>query len=234
MIAPGLAVTAHHIFSDLLPDIGNGDVALACVGIGTECAEFWNVTSLSYGSAQEIAYLSLARASDMGAKPTIHLFRVTMRRPMVGEPVTFIGFRMPTTTRSGVLDVEFEIRGDLYLSAGTVKAVYPNGRDSVLMPFPTIEVDCASLGGMSGGALVDQNGCLLGVTSTGMETPDGLGPSNAAWIVGGLHHQFTMTWPKGLYRPQLSLLDLDKRLLFIEGRDGSEETGYRDAQLDGY
>jgi hypothetical protein len=72
---------------------------------------------------------------------------------------------------------------------------------------------------MSGGALLDETGFLLGTTSRGLTSEDGLGPTLAAWVVGALNRELEIPWPPGLYPQPVHLLDIDKRLLFIEGRD---------------
>jgi hypothetical protein len=87
------------------------------------------------------------------------------------------------------------------------------------MPYPTIEIACGSLGGMSGGAILDDDGFLLGVTSRGVDADDGLGPTFAAWIVGALHRSVELPWPPGVYSSPIHLLDIDDRLLGIEGRE---------------
>jgi hypothetical protein len=78
---------------------------------------------------------------------------------------------------------------------------------------PTIEVACGSIGGMSGGALLDETGFLLGTTSRGLTSEDGLGPTLAAWVVGALNRELEIPWPPGLYPQPVHLLDIDKRLL---------------------
>jgi hypothetical protein len=40
------------------------------------------------------------------------------------------------------------------IARGTVTDVYPVSRDSVLLPFPSFEVETAFIGGMSGGPIL--------------------------------------------------------------------------------
>lgn len=87
------------------------------------------------------------------------------------------------------------------------------------MPFPTIEVACGSIGGMSGGALLDETGFLLGETSRGVTSEDGLGPTFVAWVVGALNRELEIPWPPGIYPQPVHLLDINQWLLLIEGRD---------------
>lgn len=217
MIAPGLAVTAAHIFTDVIESIRTGELGISCFGIATDSGEFWRVTHVCYASGEEIAFLSIAKASIHDASRPMRTFDLSTRAPRVGEVVTMIGFRF---TESGQLGSDaYAIVGHMYAVNGAVRNVYPHRRDNSIMPFPVIEVDCGSVGGMSGGALLDGEGLLLGVTSRGLETDDGLGPTYAAWIIGGLNRRVTISWPKGLYPPNSHLLDLNPRLLRIQGRE---------------
>ncbi|HLI61442.1 MAG TPA: hypothetical protein VKV21_17435 [Solirubrobacteraceae bacterium] len=57
-------------------------------------------------------------------------------------------------------------------------------RDRVMAPFPTIEIDCGSLGAMSGGPAFDQFGHVRRVLSSGWRNNEP--PSNVAWIIHAL------------------------------------------------
>jgi hypothetical protein len=220
MIAVGLAVTAAHVFAGLVEQIVSGALGIACFGITTETGEHWRVTELSYAAGEEIAYLSLARASELGQDRVIRIFKLTTRAPKVGELVTMVGFRFPEIV--GTRSPGLSMIGHMFAAKGPVTNVYHPRRDNSVMTFPVIEVDCGSLGGMSGGALLDNRGFLLGVTSRGWETADGLGPSYAAWLLGGLNRRVTIGWPAGLYPAKQHVLDIDPRLLLLEGRERVE------------
>ena len=105
--------------------------------------------------------------------------------PAAGERLTVIGFRFeqPAEVERGVGDVKPRYlagRATVSVSSGAA-GVFSRKHDSVLAPYATIEVRCGSLGGMSGGAVVDSNGELVGVTSVGWQTSDQEGPTLAAW-----------------------------------------------------
>ena len=46
-----------------------------------------------------------------------------------------------------------------------------------MAPFPVIEISCGTLGGMSGGAVLDASGSVIGILSAGLSHDDGRGPS---------------------------------------------------------
>jgi hypothetical protein len=217
MIAPGLAITATHVLSDVLHAIMSSSAEPLCIGPTSAGLTIWRLKKINFQDRNDIAYLSLELASAISPDWRIRTLPITTRTPAIGAAVSLVGFRLPAveTTPTG----EFMYSGDLYAAVGQVTAVYHPLRDRTLMPYPTIEVACGSLKGMSGGAVLDSNGHLIGVTSRGMETIDHVGPSNASWIIGGLDRSLEITWPPGLYPDSIHLLDIDQRLLRIEGRD---------------
>ncbi|MBD3886381.1 trypsin-like peptidase domain-containing protein [Phormidium tenue FACHB-886] len=217
VIAPGLAITATHVFNERIPDILCGAVSIACVGPTSTGVEFWRVRTINTCPSDDIAYLSIQLASPISASWRFRSIALTTRAPKPGEMVYVIGFQFPNVFS----DSQFSVRmtGNLYVASGKVGSVYYPMRDSVLMPFPAIEIMCGSLGGMSGGAVLDAQGYLLGVTSRGFETDDRSGPSYAAWLVGGLNRKLEIPWPPGLYPQQVHLLEMDGCTLRIDGRE---------------
>jgi hypothetical protein len=140
---------------------------------------------------------------------------MTTRVPRIGETVSVTGFRVPRP--SPIQDSTFvRFEGGLYVADGTVSAFHQSGRDSVLMPYATIEIDCGSLGGMSGGAVLDADGRLLGVVSRGFESDDGDGPTYASWALTVLDRRVDLSWPE---RRTVMLLDLPDDQLEIYGRE---------------
>ena len=216
MVAPGLAISATHIVRELLDDILGGTVALLAVGPADRGLDIFHVRKLSISSDSDIMYMSVELASAVSADWRFRTLPMTTRSPRLGERVHVVGFHLDTFSLDGD---DLRLTGNLYTAAGDVGAVHLPMRDRVLMPFPTIEVACGSIGGMSGGALLDESGFLLGVTSRGLTSEDGLGPTFAAWVVGALNRELEIPWPPGLYPQPVHLLDIDQRLLFIEGRD---------------
>lgn len=154
---------------------------------------------------------------------------VTTRCPAPGEQLTIVGFRFaepPELTNSKFAGL---MEGDLFAAAGEVVATYHPIRDKVLMPFPTIEVACGSLHGMSGGAVLDQNGALMGIVSRSLKSEDGNndGPTSAVWLIGALGRRLDLPWPSGLYGERVEIMAIPERLLHIIGRDAVTVTESR-------
>lgn len=215
-IAPGLAVGATHTLSRDLDSLVAGESSAFCVGPTERGLELWRVRHLSVTDSDDILYLSLQAAFGVPDGWRLRTLPVTSRAPISGERLTVVGFRMPTASED---EQSIRVEGNLLAASGQVTAVYHPIRDSVLMPFPTIEIQCGALGGMSGGAVLDASGHLVGVVSRSLGTDDGEGPTFAAWIVGCLNREVRLPWPPGLYPVPVHLLDVDSRLLHLEGRD---------------
>ncbi|WP_142916619.1 trypsin-like peptidase domain-containing protein, partial [Klebsiella pneumoniae] len=69
------------------------------------------------------------------------------------------------------------------VSSGLVTAAFPQGRGE-RMPAPCIEVEMDTMGGMSGGPVVDSDGNVIGVVSSSF---DG-GPSYVTLIWDALNY----------------------------------------------
>jgi hypothetical protein len=215
MIAPGLATSAMHILDDHLDGIKAGTLGVICYGPRPDGkADAWRLRSVSTTPDNDIAYLSLELASAITPEWRCRILPITTRAPKVGEIVSFVGFVLDSSTPAPHRHM---MHGSLYCSAGEVNAVYPQGRDKLLLPYPAIEVACGTLGRMSGGALLDARGHLLGVIARGYDVEDGEGPSYGAWIIGGLNRTLEIPWPPGMYGDTVHVLDITP--MVVEGRD---------------
>lgn len=216
VIAPGLALTATHVISEVLSDLSIGRASIYCVGVRSAGLDIWRVRSLSYTEDSDLTYLALELVSDLTPDWRFTSFGLTTRAPRVGETLTVLGFRFADIQVEGS---GFVARGDLYAAVGKVANVYHPMRDYVLMPYPTIEVLCGSVGAMSGGAVMDRKGLLVGVVGRGLATEDGRGPTYCPWVMPALHRRVDIPWPPGVYGNGTSILEVPEPFLFIEGRD---------------
>jgi Trypsin-like peptidase domain len=216
IIAPGLAVTATHVLGDTMPHLASGDAEVMCIGVRSGGLDLWRVWNVSYTDRDDVAYLSLQLASPWVEGWSFTSLGVTTRCPRQGEKLTIFGFRFDDVQEEGH---DFAVAGDLYAAAGTVNDVYHPVHILPSLPFPTIEINCGSLGGMSGGAVLDRDGLLVGMISRGWKTDDMKGPTYAAWIVGALNRKLELPWPPGLYGDEIHILEIPERLLHMTGRD---------------
>lgn len=215
IVAPGLAISASHNLGSVIAAMEQGQVVPYCFGVRDKQLEIWKVNKVSYCEKSDIALLSIEAASEVPEDRTYYRLGISTRTPIVGEPVHIVGFRSGRATNASTND----FGADLFTSVGEVAAVYPEGRDKLLLPFPAIELHCGSLGGMSGGAALDKNGLVIGIISRGLEADDGHGPTYLSWILNGLDREIEIPWPPGLHKGSVSPLSMDGRLLFIDRRE---------------
>jgi hypothetical protein len=229
MVAPGIALTATHIISNYIDEIKDGKMAIYCAGIRSECVELWKVLSIAYSPDDDISVFSICAASELPPDKIYYRFGITTRAPKNGEAIQIYGFREHSIVNC-YDKVEFGT--DIFASTGTVTAVYPYGIGKTYIPYPIIELNCGSLGGMSGGIAIDQNGLVIGIVSRGLDTEDQCGPTYVSWIINSLTKNITLQWPQGLYTIPTTLLSLNEYLLYIDNREAlsgstEEQTMYK-------
>lgn len=219
MVAPGVAITATHNLYNCIDEMSRGEIVPYCIGIRDTTADLWRVSSVTYGEDDDISLLSLEANSGLPLDNTYYQFGITTRAPMNGEEIHIVGFRAEGTVNEGSLK---GLYCNIITAIGSVIAVYPHGRDKMLIPYPAIEIDCGSLGGMSGGVAIDRNGLVVGIISRGFDTEDQSGPTYVSWIIKALIKHFPISWPPGLSMAPMSLLNMDSRLVFIDRREALE------------
>jgi hypothetical protein len=221
MIAPGLAVTASHVFMDYWDGLEAGTERMALQGIRSDgTADMWNVRNITRSEGDDMALLGVDLMSKIHKDWYVSTFSLTTRTPTPGEPILIAGFREEAEHRhveSGEFSVQTNV-GDTYVARGEVGEIYEDRRDQAL-PFPAFEVRCGSHGGMSGGAVLDRAGKLLGIITRGWTFPDGEGPTYATRIIELLNRPIRLTWPPDVYPQREAPVDIDPALLNLEGRE---------------
>ncbi len=215
MIAPGLAVSATHVFDQYFEKMEAGELVPYCIGVRKNELTIWSVRHISANREDDLCLLSLVARSAFPDDMTFFKFGLSTRSPLPGELVHIIGFRNERVDESSGLSTVF---GNYFASKGEVVGTYPGGIPGRFMPFPLIEINCGSLGGMSGGAVVDSNSLVLGVISRGMETEDQRGPTYANWVLSAMSREVSLEWPPGLHKEASLVFELRQELLHIDDR----------------
>ena len=205
IVAPGIALAAAHVFRPRLPESvarGHGVLAIAIADHGLQ---LWSVREVTFVGKSDIAILSLGLSSDLPPGNSFYQTAMTTRTPSIGERVMIAGFR-PSAERFATSRRE-PMGLTLHICVGEVTAVFPERRDSSMLPAPVLEVDCSAVGSMSGGAAFDMSGRVFGILSSSYETEDGLGPSyvSLAWPILG--KPCPVYWPTGYKAPPRPLLE---------------------------
>jgi hypothetical protein len=202
MIGMGLALSARHVFDDHLEALEKGAAVPVCFGVRPDgAADIWQVYALSWDDkgAGDLQLLCLRLVSDLPADRHFRTLRLTTRIPPPGETLTVVGYRFDEPASAQSVEDPAVLAGHMYVSKGSAAEWRYPIHDLVLAPYPTIEVLSGSLGGMSGGAVFDVNGHVVGITSRGWQTEDQQGPTLAAWWMTGVFWRTAPTWPPGVY-----------------------------------
>jgi hypothetical protein len=213
MVAPGIAVYAHHVVESILRAVVSGDPAAYCFGLAPSGIQIWKARKITHIKDTDLGIIGLERASNFEPGETLYQSKVTTRLPKVGEDLLICGFRAASSD-FGANATEFA--GRVIVSRGAISARYPFGRDSVMMPWPCVEVSCSSFGGMSGGPVYDKHGRLVGVLSSSIGDSIGGNPSYVSLIWPALITKFDGGWPPGLIKERSRLVDLDPALCGID------------------
>lgn len=213
MIGPGLAITAKHIFQSCVDRIENGHVGAVCMGFRENKLCIWRIRTIVNHNHSDLAILCLQAASPLEAKYVS--FALSTRMPSVGEELVMAGFRRAEVAHSHQL---FSVTGHTFISSGAVTKQYPRQRDSVMLPWPVLEVDCRTVGGMSGGPVLDKYGYCVGVVTSGISDSNDEGPTYVSMLWPVLSCKFQPNWPRSFFSEKVCLLNMGQKFVRIEGR----------------
>jgi hypothetical protein len=197
VIAPGYAFTATHVILDylkimqnkeLVKDGGHHKLGISFhmfIHIRTTDGKVQPifVEGVNFSGTGDVALLRLVKPSsvewvDFGDFPSLRLIP-----PGVGSAITAIGYPDSNTKRKedGVIELHTWPR----LACGTIQEVFQDKRDSKLLNFPCFQVNAQFSGGMSGGPVLDEAGCICGVISKSYDLLVGeepIGYAASLWI----------------------------------------------------
>lgn len=198
MVAPGVALSASHVWLKYREQFARNQKSLMCIGVGNDGVHAWWVIQASQSDMTDVCVLTLRRASDLPPSRAFNQATLTTRTPMLGEPLLMVGFRGATDRFERRPDGATELEAGMLVSSGVVAQHYEQARDSVMMPWPTLEIDAPTIGGMSGGPVFDSRGYLVGIVSSSLDRGPGQEPSPtfASQIWPALGIPFLGGWPK--------------------------------------
>lgn len=204
-VAPGVAITAWHVFKDFLPPIpASGHYLNAPMP-----AEFqvisplldqevivWPVGSFSVGTdttgGSDLTAIGCHVSGNQPKQTIHHCLELSTRFPVIGEKLFTLGLKEHSKRRWRGGPVQLEV----YESAGTVIDVYPKGRGQ--MPHgPCFAIDSGATGGMSGAPVFDQSGLVVGVLTSGTDDRKN-GYAIVSSVSPVLDHKTTQTWRSGV------------------------------------
>lgn len=124
------------------------------------------------------------------------------------------GYRASSTAFRRDNERTTNLEASLYISSGVVTQQFVRSRDSAKLPSPTLEVDCPTLGGMSGGPVFASRGYLVGMVTSAVVGGHEPAPTYTALLWPIFGHPFQGGWPSTLVGSEpKSLLDMNARHL---------------------
>jgi len=218
MIAPGVALTAKHIVDEAMEQFGSLSTMICCGFTAQGAGIVWNVHQITMSDDSDVAILTLSLSSSIPDNQTFISATITTNVPSSDELVHMVGFRA-AKNRFETMNLETKVAMMAIVSTGPAEDYFPEGRDSVMLPWPSVQVGCGLVGGMSGGPAFDAAGNVFGVICSSLSSDDGQGPSYVSLISPALTYEISPIWPAGIYSGATRIVDIDKRICNIIGRN---------------
>lgn len=225
LVAGHVAITARHVLDYAVRTFGakkNSDMEVEVDGYALRLYQvlpgpiyrIWNVhTAWPCSSDIAVLHLGLWRTTIPDEKIEWKQPRLRVLPPPVGQKVVAFGYReskvMVTESSDGTHHIELNDRPTT--SIGTIRQVYPAGRDRVMLPFPCFEVEARFDPGMSGGMVLDESGSLCGLICATLQNSDLTAPPVS--YVAALWPMLTTAiaidrgdkYPRGITYPMIDL-----------------------------
>lgn len=168
MVAPGMLLTATHVLDECRSQ-GKSPVFCTFLPTGMRAWLPMDIVTIAAPSAfhpdrevrSDLSLVSCTLNSDAHENQPLMLAPMQIALPLLGERLWAMGFRHHHIDEDGTALTPF-------VSSGIVTTAYPHGRGE-WMPAPHFEVEMECYGGMSGGAVVNADGFLVGIVSSSHE-----------------------------------------------------------------
>jgi hypothetical protein len=199
-VAPGLIMTVKHVLKEFWrlfenPNVGELEeqkqktpafelFAVQCPGSSSATA-LWAASKITLCPYSDLAVISVVPVDALAkAHPIPNLARMNVLPPGKGTKVAAFGYADTSVQTEVGNQVNFQLQPRI--ARGTVTDVYPVSRDSVLLPFPSFEVETCFIGGMSGGPIFNEADELCGLICSGYDDVP-VASGVALWPMLGIH-----------------------------------------------
>jgi hypothetical protein len=182
-VSTGLIMTARHVIDGFWSYYGDPKVKLHTEG--TKKADFsvyavqflgdgtahalWATKNIASCPYSDLAVISVVPANDLAKSYPFPLMPyMDILPPAVGEEVAAFGYADTSVLSEDGDTVKFQPKP--LSTIGKVTEVWPESRDSAVLPFPCFSLEeSAFIGGMSGGPIFNKAGHLCGLICTGFD-----------------------------------------------------------------
>jgi len=173
ILAPGIAVAASHVIQDILKKYGLGhkdsNIELDLYVMQLNTGACWYVSNSSSWVGTDITVLSLVPRNDIAANIKIEKLPINVDPPPESSKISALGYPDTKLTipqnDSDITKLNISITPTV--SEGKVLDIHHSFRDRAILRFPCFTVDAEFLGGMSGGAVFNENRELCGLVCVG-------------------------------------------------------------------
>ncbi|HMG90843.1 MAG TPA: serine protease [Chryseolinea sp.] len=202
LVGSGVAITAAHVINDFIPDIVDGNLGTLVIGYSINAMHLWVIRKINILPETDLAILGLSLVSDI--PPVLTVAAISTKYPGIGETVYLVGARASKAVYQGD-NYSDQFLGQVTINAfqGVVSNRYPIRRDESMLRGPSLQVECSSFSGMSGGPVFNNEGSLIGILSSSY---DG-GPSYASLVWPLLTMGFRGGWPRSAFPDIRTLVD---------------------------
>lgn len=183
VIAQNLILTAKHVFEDFAKRWSltekNGELTANSFNIWAmfisnnpnDLYHVYEVANVYINPYSDLVLFHLNDFDKIGNTKNWKQAKLSLTIPHVGERVVAFGFTKSKVEVSKNQDGQADIKLDdePSVSVGEIIEVYPEKRDPVLLPFPSIRINARLDGGMSGGPVFNDLGELLGIVCSSYE-----------------------------------------------------------------
>jgi hypothetical protein len=183
-IAPFLLISARHVLFPKWDGQTARNMSLADVDFETDHIAavqivpgpeyiVWDVRTGWADPAADFVLLHLGTNPGRSAHDqpfSWRLPRINPFAPTIGERIAAFGYRNSAMTISKNPDGSnhIAVNDDPMMSVGVVRDIHQIQRDRHSLPFPCYQVNARFDGGMSGGPVFDETGCLCGLVCSGV------------------------------------------------------------------
>jgi len=200
MVGPGLLLTATHVLDEFAQEQST-PAFLTFLPTGARAWLPHDASRMSKPSdfhaghtvSSDVSLVSCTLNSSALAEYPLNLAPMQIALPLIGERLWAVGFRHQKIEDGAAFVTPM-------ISSGLVTAAFPDGRGE-RMPSSCFEVNMDTQGGMSGGAIINANGFVVGILSSSFEG----GPSYCTLIWDALHLSVKGTIPRLQIRDTVSI-----------------------------